>query len=47
MWGDSGVIIGLQKKIKKYKEIVKKLLNKERLAEEDKDFLDKEGLLND
>ena len=41
---NSGAIIGLKKKEKVFKEIVRKLLNKEELIEEETKFLEKEGL---
>jgi len=41
-----GMIIGMQKRrIEKYKEIVKTLLNKENLSEKQKEFLKKEKAL--
>lgn len=46
-WDNSGMIIGMKKKEKKLKEIIKKLLNHEELSEEDKEFLIKEELLEE
>ena len=36
---ENGIMIGLKKKEQKYKKIIKKLLNKEQLDEDDKKFL--------
>ena len=44
MWGDSGAIIGMKVKEKKFKDIIKKLLTKKSLSEEDKQFLEKENI---
>ena len=43
MYGE-GIVIGLKKKETKYRRIIKKLLNHEKLEEGDKEFLKKEGL---
>jgi len=43
-WNNSGAIIGMKAKEKKYKIIIKKLLAKEDLSEEDKEFLKKENV---
>ena len=41
-----GMIIGMQKrKIENYKEIVKSLLNKQNLSEKQKEFLEKEKVM--
>jgi hypothetical protein len=42
---DSGMLIGLKKKEHSYKVIVKKLLTKKELDDEDTEFLKKQGLL--
>lgn len=43
-----GMIIGMQKRrIEKYKAIVRKLLSKQELAKEDKEFLEKEDVLEE
>jgi len=43
-----GMIIGMQKRrIEKYKTLVKKLLNKQELDKKDKEFLEKENVLED
>ena len=44
-WDNSGTIIGLKAKEKKFKNIIKKLLNKKELSEEEKEFLKKEKVL--
>lgn len=44
MFGDSGAVIGMKVKEKKYKEIVRKLLMKRDLTDEEIKFLEKEGL---
>lgn len=44
MWGDSGLIIGMKVKEKKFKDVIKKLLNKEELSKEDEEFLIKENI---
>ena len=44
MWGDSGSIIGMKVKEKKFREIIRKLPNKQELSEEDKEFLEKEKI---
>jgi len=43
-----GMIIGMQKRrIEKYKAIVRKLLDKKELNKEEKEFLEKENILED
>ncbi len=44
MFGNQGTIIGLSKKVKKYKLIVEKLVNKKELAADEKEFLEKEEI---
>ncbi len=44
MYND-GIIIGLRNKINKYKKITKKFLANEELNQEERDFLEKEGLI--
>jgi len=44
----NGMIIGIQKRrIEKYKTIARKLLNKQELNEEEKEFLAKENVLEE
>lgn len=46
MFRNDGMIIGmLRRRIEKYKEIVKRLLNSEELTEAQKEFLIKEKIL--
>lgn len=42
---DTFIMVGLSNKIKKYKQIVQFLLDKKELSEEQKDFLEKEKVL--
>ena len=44
MFGNNGVVIGLSKKVNKYKSIVSKLINKKELTSSEKLFLDKEDV---
>lgn len=44
MYGDDWAMITLKKKVKNYKEIVEKLLKNEVLSDDEKKFLDKEGV---
>ncbi len=39
-----GLVIGMGKKLKKYKEITRKLLNNEKLTPEERAYLKKEGI---
>lgn len=45
MFGDTGIIIGLQTKIKKFKQIIIKLLSKEKLSNDEKEFLKREKVI--
>lgn len=47
MWESDGAIIGIKIKEKKYKEIIKKLINKEELSENEREFLIKEKVLGE
>ena len=44
MFAADGQVIGLKKKIWRYKDIVRKLLNREPLTADEKAFLRKEGV---
>lgn len=46
-WSNDGAIIGMKAKEKKFKNIIKKLLNKEELSSEEKAFLKKEKVLEE
>lgn len=46
MYGSDGMVIGIMKKrIENYKEIVRNLLNNQKLSEKQRDFLKKEKVL--
>jgi hypothetical protein len=46
MYGHDGMIVGMQKRrIEKYKEIVRKLLEKKESTAEEKEFLKKEKVI--
>lgn len=47
MWGNDGAVIGMKVREKKYKVIIKNLLNKKELSQEEKEFLIKEKILED
>lgn len=42
---NKGMIIGLKQKVNRFKERVSKLLHKDKLNDEDKKFLEKEGAI--
>lgn len=44
MFENNGIVIGLSKKVNKYKMIVGKLIAKEDLTPDEKEFLEKEGI---
>ena len=46
MYGDEGMVIGIMKRrIEHYKLIVQKLMNKQEISGEDKEFLNKEKII--
>jgi len=44
MYSSEGPVIGLKRKVVKYKEIVRKMMENERLTQDEKEFLKKEGI---
>jgi len=45
MYGFDGVVVGrMKQKTEKYKEVVRKLLNKQELTAEEKAMLEKDGI---